>query len=131
MSTIDDNAANTRICGNCAEQKKITEFRRRRRGASGRENKCRTCHNASERLRRAAKKDKAVANFVKALAGRRNINQIVFMARVVIRSFGGSDGFAREWRRQKDRAMAEDPKTAFRFLMATIRLMELADRLDR
>ena len=65
------------------------------------------------------------------LAARRNTDRIVLMAKAVIRSQGGLHGFAEEWRRQQKRAMTESPEIAYRYLSATLRLLELADRLGR
>ena len=85
----------------------------------------------NERLRRAARKDRAVAAFVKGLAARRDLEHIVLMAKSVIKPQGGLHGFAAEWKRQHQRAMVESPAIAYRYLSATLRLIELADRLGR
>ena len=85
----------------------------------------------NERLRRAARKDRAVAAFVRKLAARRNTDRIVMMAKAVLDSQGGLHGFAAEWKRQHQRAMTESPAIAYRYLSATLRLLELADRLER
>ena len=128
MSTIDTT---TQVCRICVEQKTITEFRPRSRDGGPRQNECRQCHNESERIRRAAKTNEKLQAFVTALAARRDVDRIVKMAKIVLDAQGGLHNFGEEWRRQHQRAMTEDAKTAFRFLMAALRLMELANRLDR
>ncbi len=131
MSTIDAATAATKVCRICGEQKTVTEFRPRRRDGSQRQSECRECHNLNERLRRASRKDRAVKAFVRKLASRRDADRIVLMAKAVLRSQGGLQGFAAEWKRQHQRAMVESPATAYRYLSATLRLIELADRLGR
>ena len=89
------------------------------------------CHNTNEQLRRAARKDKAVAVFVRKLASHRDTDRIVLMAKAVIRSQGGLHNFAAEWKKQHQGAMTESPEIAYRYLAETLRLLELADRLER
>ena len=131
MSMVDVVAADTRLCNNCVEQKSLSNFRPRNREGSLRHNECSQCHNARERLRRAAKKDRELQAFVKALAARRDASVVVNMSKVIVRSFGGLHGFAEEWNRQQKRAMTESPTVAYRFLMASLKIMELASRFDR
>ena len=121
----------TKVCRICAEPKTITEFRPRSHDGSQRQSECRTCHNESERIRRAAKTNRKLQAFVTALAARRDADRIVGMAKIVVRSFGGLDEFAREWNRQQKRAMTESPVVAYRYLTAALRLMELASRFER
>lgn len=131
MSMIDAATAATKVCRICGEQKSRSEFRPRSRDGNQRQSECRTCHNANERLRRAARNDRAVAAFVKGLAARRDADRIVLMAKAVLDSQGGLHGFAEEWKKQQRRAMTESPEIAYRYLSATLRLIELADRLGR
>ena len=130
MSTFDAPTAATKVCRICGEQKTVSEFRPRSRDGSQRQSECRSCHNLNERLCRAARKDRAVAAFVKGLAARRDLDRIVLMAKAAIKSQGGLQGFAEEWRRQHQRAMTESPETAYRYLSATLRLLELGARLE-
>ena len=118
----------TKLCRICVEHKSFSEFRARNRNGSQRQSECRTCHNESERIRRAAKTNRKLQSFVTALVARRDADRIVKMAKVVLDSQGGLHNFGQEWRRQHQRAMTEDPKTAYRFLVAALRLMEWASR---
>ena len=131
MTTIDAATAASKVCRICGEQKTISEFRPRNRDGNHRQSECRACHNTGERLRRAARKDRAVAAFVRDLSARRDADRIVLMAKAVLRSQGGLHGFAEEWKRQHQLAMVESPEIAYRYLSATLRLIELGDRLER
>ena len=123
--------APTKLCRVCVEHKSLSQFRPRNREGSLRHNECSSCHNARERLRRAAKKDKAVAAFVRQLSARRDATNVIRMSTVILRSFGGLHGFAEEWNRQQKRAMLESPAVAYRYLVASLRIMELASRFER
>ncbi len=68
---------------------------------------------------------------MKDLSARRDLDRIVIMAKAAINAQGGLDGFAEEWKKQQRRAMTESPATAYRYLSATLRVLEMADRLER
>ena len=89
MSTIDTATPDSKTCRICGEQKTISDFRPRSRDGNQRQSECRECHNLNERLRRAARKDRAVAAFVRDLSARRNTDRIVMMAKAVLDSQEG------------------------------------------
>ncbi len=53
-----------RICQKCLEPKPLTEYRRRWSDSDVRMNVCNSCHYASERARRARKKQEAIDRIV-------------------------------------------------------------------
>ena len=113
-------------CLDCGETLPITEFRRRERGSEKRQPQCRTCRNRHEREYRAARRRNDVEAFVRDTKQKRSAKAVRNLVIVMLKRYGGVQGFAAEWRRQINAAPAGS-RMAMDSLFAMMNLMQMVD----
>lgn len=122
-----------KFCEHCLEWKPDTEFRRRFKGGSARLSQCRTCHNKTERARRSRghreQRDQYIARFVTQLKNAKSNDLVALLCNVMVRHFGGVQGFVNAWTQQIDRLRLEQPcsKKALDFFHAVVRMIQFCD----
>ena len=122
--------ADSKLCEYCLTVKPITEFRRRYRDGTERMNECRTCHNESERMRRAHRRtsrdNDAIKQFVTRLKNTHRPEQIELLCGAMIRRLGGLQSLFVAWVRQVEAAQSAQPgsKKVLDFYQAIFRMIE-------
>ena len=123
------SAADSKLCGQCLTVQPIGEFRCRRPGHRARMNECRTCHNLTERHRRAkrqsAQRNRQLARFAAQLKRERSHARVELLCAEMIESFGGLENLAHAWKQQVDRACQQHPgsKRVLDFFLAMAQLL--------
>ena len=93
---------------------------------------CRDCHNAAERVRRAARRDRLnrrqMAKMLTAVKNQRSDLQVKAVCREMTGRFGGVAGIVEAWRRSLDTDLEKGGYPAFRHLAAIMRLSQYCER---
>ena len=92
---------NTRFCEDCLSVQPLSEFRRRSPGGSARQARCRRCHNAKERERRARKwserADHRMGQFLNQLKNAQDSARVEWLCAAMAHEFGGTQGLVAAW----------------------------------
>lgn len=118
------------FCVGCLDWKPVEQFRRRSKGSERRHYECKACAAAYMREWRAEKRrqtfDKAISQLHR---DRESPGQVEYLAAVVMAAFHGAAGFAAEYGRAFDAALAAgDHKAMLRYLIGWGDLMWVAER---
>ena len=115
-------------CRDCGILKNASQFRLRSSAGDVRINQCHVCHALAERLRRRAKRSRAQQQAVNRqlakLKRAKSAHQVAAVCEAMVRSFGGPDSFANEWRVCLHRDLARGGYAALRHLEAMLRLIQ-------
>lgn len=121
-----------RLCEHCLAPKPLEDFRRRHRAGAARMRQCRDCHNAAERMRRAARRDRLnrrqMAKMLTAVKNQRSDLQIKALCREMAGRFGGIAGIVEAWQRSLDIDLQKGGYPAFRHLTAIMRLSQYCEQ---
>ncbi len=121
------------MCKACCRTLPVDQFRHRWRGRPNRIKQCRACHNAAERLRRAALRSRAgqrvMAKHMTRLKNQRTSRQIAAVCSGMLDAFGGVGGFMDRWQRSFKRDLRTGGYAAFRHFESLFRLLQYCDRL--
>ena len=110
------NLAEFRLCQRCLTAKPAEEFRRRHRNGTARMGRCRECHNAAERERRAKRRRKSDGDVIRKWSYRvrhaTRDQEIRLLCDATINYFGGVERFAVAWFEHFDQARETRPGSA-------------------
>lgn len=118
------------FCGVCLDWKPLDQFRRRHKGSERRHYECRDCANAYMRewrkQQRRKKFDDAIAQLHRY---RESPGQLEYLAAVVLAAFNGAAGFAAEYGRALDAALAAgDHRAVQRYVFGLMDFAYVAER---
>lgn len=121
-----------RLCEHCLLPKPVEEFRRRSRNTNSRMSQCRACHNASERLRRAAQRERLgrreMRKMLTALKNQQTDRQVKAICREMVERFGGVNGIVEVWGRCFERDRHVGGYATLRHVQAVLRLTEYCEQ---
>ena len=125
--------AELRRCITCGVEKRLTEFRLRRRGKPERRSQCRRCHNAEIRERRARLTARKFSNAAAkiAQATQDDAARVVTLVSRLIRAFGGIQRLTVLYHQTVQSALAANPTSpaTATLLLAVLKLQLLSDSL--
>jgi hypothetical protein len=120
--------SSTKRCSTCLIEYPLEQFRRRYRDIEIRANRCRVCHNQSERLRRQRRRGWLTKReFNKHLTSLKNQRTARGVERVyldLVQQCGGTDGLVKMWTGAMGKDVAEGGFRAYRHIASIIRLMQ-------
>lgn len=130
--SVTANSAEFRLCEDCLLRKPIEDFRFRYRDRPLRLRQCRECHNQSERIRRAARRDqltrRQMGKLLTAIKNRRSDLGVKSLCREMASRFGGVTGIIEAWHQSLDKDLAKGGFAAFRHLAVMLRLTQYCER---
>jgi hypothetical protein len=118
----------TKICGGCGHERPLSDYRVRNAQTGSRDHRCRHCHRAQERRRRAERRAKELGHFAATMKWAREPSRVRAMCNGVISRFGGLRPFCHEFvayihETQKDPRRAKQAMDGY---LAITRLVECA-----
>ncbi|QDT51692.1 hypothetical protein Pan258_57840 [Symmachiella dynata] len=123
--------APTRLCEQCLTAKPISQFRRRTQSGSARLHQCRDCHNAYERARLSRKRqqrdDRRISKALTQIKNESNGKRLELLCAMLVRQFGGTEGFASAWFNFHQRAAERGQAAALRSFESVFRLLKYCD----
>jgi hypothetical protein len=119
------STSEARMCETCLTPRAIADFRLRSRGGTRRMRQCNRCHAAAERQRRAAKRDRRLAQVLTRLKSERSQKRIMAVCDAMLAEFGGVAGFVAAWRDYYRRSTGLD---RIRCLNVVLTLLGVVDR---
>ena len=115
-------------CRECGVAKAKSEFRLRRHDGESRLRQCRTCHNYTERLRRYGSRSREhsrlIAKHLTRLRSARAASRVTGICEEMVRGFGGTEGFTREWKNCLHQDLNRGGFAALRHFEAVVRLIQ-------
>lgn len=114
----------SRRCSCCCEVFPLERFRPRARGRHG---VCNKCHAKQERLRRSTAKWATFKKYAAQIRDERNDRQVTTATALMIRLFGGVEGFVAAWHAHYQAAKLDNPagRIVANHLLAISRLMQV------
>lgn len=133
MPTLQPEASpntESRVCRSCLRTIPLPEFRRRSKSSDRRMHECRSCHTASERLRRAKQSDRRrvrrTVQRARQLVQARRDRQFLALAVSVARTIGPNQ-FAADMKHAMDYARDNERyRDAKQLLLCTARLAQVS-----
>lgn len=120
-----------KCCSGCLQSLPIEEFRRRKRGSEARESRCNRCHKSYMKTYRKRLRERALLGFAHEAKWRADPDYLTAICRHLVRVFGGADKFAEAFVTHFEKlscSPGEQRQSAGDFLLAVLRLMDIAER---